>query len=162
MQPPIIISENERWFSSCNDFHKDGLSRVYTSTPKQKGCPSGSNNVNIRPYNRLKKTGDAIAYFTKGLEINPNDTWIYVRRGSIYCVLGEREKAEADFKKALEPFNKRIELDPNDIYAYFNRGKFYQAAGRYTEALEDYKTALDIDPEFVKAHSLLFELLKKQ
>ena len=44
----------------------------------------------------------AIEYYTKAISINPDYALAYYSRGMCYKALGEKEKANADFKKACD------------------------------------------------------------
>src|SRR5215831_7079346 len=60
----------------------------------------------------------AIADYTKALEINPNDAEIYNNRGVVYGATRRDDQAIADLTKALEINGKYAE-------AYNNRGVIY-------------------------------------
>ena len=57
-------------------------------------------------FNSQKKYNKAIENFTKALEINPKFAIVYKARSQAYILLGQNDKADADYKKA-------IELDPS-------------------------------------------------
>jgi tetratricopeptide (TPR) repeat protein len=60
--------------------------------------------------------------------------------------MGEYEKAEADYTRA-------IELDPKDAVAYNNRGANYNAMGEYEKAEADYTRAIELDPKDAVAYN---------
>jgi len=51
----------------------------------------------------------AIIGYTKAIELNPNQTDTYYKRGLVYKDMGQRDKAIADFRKAVELDNNYIE-----------------------------------------------------
>jgi tetratricopeptide (TPR) repeat protein len=118
----------------------------------------------------------ALEYFNKRIELNPDDTYAHFNRGKFYQTAGRYTEALEDFTKAIEFHPKRDNSTENDSQSalyYSTRGQCYEemannacagcnVAEMYEKAIADYKTALDIDSEFVKAHSLLHKLLKKQ
>ncbi len=69
----------------------------------------------------------ALLYLNKAVELNPLFTWNLSNRGWAYFLIGEFEKAELDYKKALE-------IEPHD---YNNLGRYLNyllAFGRIDEA----------------------------
>ena len=64
----------------------------------------------------------AIKYFSKAIEYNPNDASLYNNRGLAYYNLEQYNKAIADYTKA-------IEIKPNFADAYYNRGLAYLKKG---------------------------------
>jgi len=96
----------------------------------------------------------AIYLFTKGLELNPDNQYLYNDRGLCYLEKGEIDKAIADFSKA-------IELDADFAEAYFNRGlAYFRTGSKYTpegrasleKAISDYSKAVEIKPEYAEAY----------
>src|SRR5262249_12990403 len=73
-------------------------------------------------------------------------------RGSTYGMLGQDDKALADFSQA-------IALDPNNAAAWGNRGYAHRALGRYDKACADYQKALVLAPAQAGPHNALAWLL---
>ena len=48
-----------------------------------------------------QKYSDAISYYTKTLEVNPNYKYVYLRRGSSYYNLGFYRQAASDWDRAI-------------------------------------------------------------
>ncbi len=71
---------------------------------------------------------DAIAQFTKAIELKPEFTKAYVARAAVYEQLDQPEKALEDYKRALVFVN-----DDPDLY--YRTGKILNDLGRYEEAL---------------------------
>ncbi len=78
-----------------------------------------------------------------------------MNRANAYSGLGERQKALADYDKA-------IELDPGAALAYFNRGDEYRLLGDHERAIEDFETAVSLaqDPQVEAASRAWIESLK--
>jgi len=91
---------------------------------------------------------NAIADFTKAIEINPNHAKAYNNRGLAYG--GKQE-----YDSAISDFNKAIEINPAYAGAYNNRGIAHYAKGEHDKAWEDVRKAqslgYQVDPEFLKA-----------
>ena len=84
----------------------------------------------------------AIYLFTKGLELNPDNHYIYNDRGLCYLAVGDTDKAISDFSEA-------IVLEPDFAKAYYNRGLAYFEAKEYENAIANYTTAIGLldDPD---------------
>ena len=63
----------------------------------------------------MKKYNEAIADYSKAIEIKPNKDQAYYNRGIAYYILEKYNEAIADYSKA-------IEIDPKYQAAYYNRG----------------------------------------
>jgi tetratricopeptide (TPR) repeat protein len=110
---------------------------------------------------------DAIADFTKAIDIDPRFAKAYFNRGVAYEAEGHLKKGlrdyalrsriwrtdravtgstNADFTKeydrAIADFTKAIEIDPKDASAYASRGVAYEEIGRIDDAIVDYRAAL--------------------
>jgi tetratricopeptide (TPR) repeat protein len=90
-------------------------------------------------YSEQGDYAQAIADFTKAIELDPNNATAYFNRGLAQVNLGDPEQAIADFTKA-------IELDPDHALAYNNRGDVYYKAGDYAQAIADFTKAIELDP----------------
>ncbi len=58
----------------------------------------------------MGRYGEALADFNRAIELDPDSTWLMVRRGQTYQAMDRYEEALADF-------NRAIELDPDDAWA---------------------------------------------
>jgi tetratricopeptide (TPR) repeat protein len=88
----------------------------------------------------LKKYGEAAQVWTELLELEPGYYPAYAERGYSLAMSGEKEKAEADFRKAFES-------DPDQPRAYLLRGAAACAAGDFGGASADLEKALSLDPK---------------
>ena len=122
---------------------------------------------------------EALADYTKAIEIKPDFADAYNNRGVILGKLERNEEALADYTKAIEirpddadnyynrgntldkldryaealaDYAKAIELQPNDAYAYNNRGVTLFNLERYEEALADYMKAIEMKPDEARAY----------
>ena len=93
----------------------------------------------------------AIYLFTAGLELNPDNHYIYNDRGLCYLAVGDTDMAISDFSEA-------IELKPDFAGAYYNRGLAYYEKGKQNrtdpndKAIADFSKAIELDPNFVDAY----------
>ena len=82
---------------------------------------------------------DALDYYSRAIELNPNLVEAYVGLGNTYMDGEEYESAIAGYGEALR-------LDPNDAVIYFYRGSAYAALDEYDSAISDYSDALRHNP----------------
>ena len=127
---------------------------------------------------RFVRLRDAVAYFSRAIELDPDFKEAYNSRGIAYDYLERRRLAIQDFDEAidldenykhaynnrgivykklgelddaLEDFSRAIEIDQGYLTAYNNRGNVYRAVGQYGQAVKDYDRALEIKPDFARA-----------
>jgi hypothetical protein len=79
---------------------------------------------------RMENYQGAIADYTQGIRLKPNDAFAYVVRGNAKVQLGQYFAAIADCDTA-------IRLKPNDAFAYFLRGRAKEQLGQYFAAIAD-------------------------
>ncbi len=116
---------------------------------------------------------NALLYFSKAIELDPNSTGALSGRGNAYRELGRYEDALKDLDRAIDidpnfgdalynrgllfdemkmfdeailDYTKAISLDPDDIRPLNNRGVTYGNMGRYADAIEDFSAIILIDP----------------
>jgi len=82
---------------------------------------------------------DAIRVLEISKKISPDDTLPYLYLAEIYKKQGEFEKAEKEFRVALEKENYPFDVHKNLI-------DIYEKKGMYDKAIEEYKKAISINP----------------
>jgi tetratricopeptide (TPR) repeat protein len=124
-------------------------------------------------YLKLGRYENALADYTKAVELNPMHATAWECRGVAYERLGLPDKAVADLTKAIElnpkraawwvdralahkdlkqwdkclaDLSKAIELAPQDFQTWQNRGVAYQNLNRHEEAVADYTKAIQLGP----------------
>jgi tetratricopeptide (TPR) repeat protein/WD40 repeat protein len=87
----------------------------------------------------MRKFVEALADYTKSLEINPRiaQTWIY--RGQCYSTLGSVQKALADFDRAAQ-------ITDRDVMLYASRSELYANTGQFSLAAADLMTLINLSP----------------
>jgi tetratricopeptide (TPR) repeat protein len=88
---------------------------------------------------------DAIDNYTKAIESNPDDAFLYNNRGLAYFRVKE-------YKKSISDYTKAIELKPDYAVAYCNRGLAYFKIRSFDEAISDYTKAIELDPKYADAY----------
>jgi tetratricopeptide (TPR) repeat protein len=95
-------------------------------------------------YSNLPDYGQAIAYYSKAIELGAQADY-HFNRGLVFYM-------ESDFKNAISDFTNTIEMDPKFIEAYVMRGNVKDEAGFGAEALLDFDEAIRLDPEYASAY----------
>ena len=88
---------------------------------------------------------EAIFYYQKSIEINPQHDYAYNNMGFVYDNKG-------NYNKAIECYQKSIEINPQYNEAYYNMGFAYQNKGNYNRAIECYEKSIEIDPQYDNAY----------
>ena len=97
-------------------------------------------------FNRLDCFEDAVADFTRVLELDTHQETVFAHRGEAYMGLGQNELAIHDLDVA-------IARDPSDSRSYFNRALGRQRLGQLELADQDYTAAIDCDPDYHRAYN---------
>ncbi len=80
--------------------------------------------LDLTTLGRGGKPAQAVEYFSQAIQAEPNFAKSYNARGVAYVLLGEYDKARADFKKTLE-------IEPTDVQARENLN--HLDAGEYDQ-----------------------------
>ncbi|MEW5912653.1 MAG: tetratricopeptide repeat protein [Thermodesulfobacteriota bacterium] len=158
---PLLVGVS--WADDCDDLTapQHAQQRIQACT---KAIDSGKwtgNNQAINYNNRgiawavTKQYDQAIADFSKAIEINPKYAKAYYNRGISWRRKQQIEKAIADYTKA-------IELNPNYAKAYGNRAVALALLGRYKEALADAQRGTELDPSRQTKNREILEWIKKK
>ena len=88
---------------------------------------------------------EAIANFTKAIELNPDYAEAYYARGHVYGKQGEYDQSIANLTKA-------IELNPDYAQVYYFRGLTYSGQGEHDQAIQDFTKAIELNPKLAEAY----------
>jgi import receptor subunit TOM70 len=69
-----------------------------------------------------------------------------IKRGSMYMQLQKTDRAEKDFKLA-------VDIDPRNCDVFHHRGQLNILLDKTAKALEDFDTCIEINPNFALAHA---------
>jgi len=109
------------------------------------GCATAYYSTRAHDYYAKDQYDEAIADYTRVIELSPRSVNAYKNRGLAYYAKGQHDEAIADYNKALE-------IDPRLAPAYLNRGATYAAKGQYDKAISDLNRALEINPRYAEAY----------
>ena len=88
-------------------------------------------------YGQQGRFDDAIAEYSKAIELDPNLAEAYGNRGNAWRALGEVQRAIADYAEA-------ILLNPQDAGAYAGRALAYTSLGKDRSAEQDIDKAVEL------------------
>ncbi|MCL2832081.1 MAG: tetratricopeptide repeat protein [Treponema sp.] len=122
IKPPEIDNEPPKQFSSNESIDELLLNALYA-------------------HNKLKYS-EAITFYTRILELNPDDSvksLILKHRGMAFFARSHYEQAITDFAVSLE-------LDPSSYKAAYYRGIVLSVLKKYQESIDAFDQSLDINP----------------
>lgn len=88
---------------------------------------------------------EAIAWFTKAIQLNPKAIEAYLQRGIAYTKLDNHQQA-------IQNFDKVLKIEPKNAKAYYDRGKSFLVQQEYQSAEINFNYAIKFDANFAKAY----------
>ena len=96
----------------------------------------------------------ALEFLNKAVEDFPDDEYVINARGLLYMHTGVNDKAEADFKKAME-----VHQGSNRFVAYTNLAKLYEKQNRCSEGAQAYLNYMEkFDQHMIGNYNRLADL----
>ncbi len=143
-----IYAEKKDWDKALKEFHT--ISEIM---PMRK-----SNTFQIRRgelYGLMGLHEMAVADYTKAIEIDSTNGYVYAIRGDAYRLVGKYDLSVADYDRA-------IELDPESAHYYMQRGWVKDEFQHNPEAgLADYTSAIEMDRGLAYAYLYRGRLYEK-
>ena len=93
-------------------------------------------------------TKAAIANYSKAIELSPNLTEAWTRRGVTYLDMKELDQA-------LHDLNQAVRLSPSAFKTHYNRGRVFLEKGLFQEAINDLHHATSINGKHARAYRLM-------
>lgn len=87
----------------------------------------------------------AIEYFTRVIELAPQDSIAYFDRGMA-------KEMKGDILAAIDDYSKQIEVTPNSVDSYFLRAMLWDKLNRRDLAIQDYSKVLELEYDNADAH----------
>lgn len=180
-----LAKEPEERYGDFGEVRK-GLAAVYEQVTGE-GAPEAVQGAALNAVqwnnkgaslNELGRSGEALAYFDRALELTPRYEPAWSNKGNALDGLGRSEEALACYDHALtlnprfEPawsnkgstldglgrsqdalacYDHALKLNPHDEKAWYNKGKSLSRLEQYEEALACYEQALALNPRFEEA-----------
>ena len=104
-------------------------------------------------YSRMGDRQNAIAYYTRSLDMGDNNVQ------TVLAVAGEYLAME-EFQRAAEAYEWAVQLDPNNAQAHSNLGYAYARLGRSDEAMQENEQVLQLNPSDYVSHRNLVLLYR--
>lgn len=108
-----------------------------------------------REYFNARAYKESISYYTKALEIQPDNENLYYMRGFAYLRAGKYKEAVADCDRALK-------LVPDSAATYNNRGCAFTHIGDAVKAVSDFNQAIKYKPDLANPYKHLGTYWRKQ
>ncbi len=134
---------------SCSDYKRAAslgseIATEYLNGSNGSWCKEMTENYDLEKLCRDQYQNgeykEAIVNCDKLIELEPENIYAYIYRGSSKDELG-------DSKSAIQDYNKVIEIDPRDWNAYYNRGVTLRDSGNTTGAINDFTKTIELNPE---------------
>ena len=82
----------------------------------------------------------ALIHFSNAIDLDPQNSEMYINRGNTYRVL-------EDYEMAIQDYSAAIELDPKSASVYQSRGFSFYMTLQFENAIEDFTKAIELDPK---------------
>lgn len=138
---PTLTSAELKTFTKEYAYQASEADSKNSSQPKDEWAYFNQGTAN----GRIGNYKQAIKYFNKAIELNPELQRAYYNRAVAYEKLG-------NYDEAFKDFNKAIELNPQLAMFYRGRGFAYAEIGNYDQAINDYNTAIELEPKYAEAY----------
>jgi tetratricopeptide (TPR) repeat protein len=119
------------------------------------GCASGPHTAKQKKAQKWVERGlashdkseydQAITYYTRAIELNPQDSVAYYHRGNSYYAGGMNDRYRR-YGLAIADYNEAIRLNPQNANVYWKRGRAYAGIEKYDLAIADYTQAIQLNP----------------
>jgi len=121
-------------------------------TPQPSPSVSPTPTVNADAYYKQgsvyvtqKKWPEAIAAFTKAIELKPDYVDVYYNRGFAYTMTEE-------WQKAIDDLTKYIQLKPGNLTAYYDLGRAHNGLKQWDNAITDFTKYIQFNPDNFNAY----------
>ncbi len=93
----------------------------------------------------LKRYKEALAWYEKSLEYNPNNAEAHNNMGIILSILGA-------YEAAIQHFNEAKIINPTLPQVYNNLGNAHESLGQLHEAIKDYEMAISVQANYTDSY----------
>jgi tetratricopeptide (TPR) repeat protein len=155
-----------------------GVSRIFTGCILKRPDHSQAYLCRGFTYSELGRYQEALADYSKAIELDPKSAEAWYNRGNIYGRMRQRDRAIADYSKAIKvdekfapawnnrggyfnqlgqpdkavaDYSQAIKLQPKNPFFLFNRAHVYDRLDKPAKAVEDYSKAIELDSKFISA-----------
>ena len=99
---------------------------------------------------RNDQDAEAVLAFQEAIRLDPDLAEAHFRLGLGYELVGKREEAESEYKKAVETYKKYLAQNESDSEAHYDLGQTYAGLGQFSDAIREYREATKLredDPD---------------
>jgi Flp pilus assembly protein TadD len=99
---------------------------------------------------RNDQDAEAVLAFQEAVRLDPELAEAHFRLGLGYELVGKREEAESEYKKAVEAYKKYLAEHEADSEAHYDLGQTYAGLGQFSDAIREYREATKLkedDPD---------------
>jgi serine/threonine protein kinase/tetratricopeptide (TPR) repeat protein len=121
-----------------------GAARVFTGCILKRPDHAHAHYCRGNAYSRLRRYQDAVADFSRAIELSPSYTSAWNNRALAYYRLDRPEKTVEDSSRA-------IELNPDSTSAWNNRGWAHNKLNQPQQAISDFTRAIQLNPKSATA-----------
>jgi tetratricopeptide (TPR) repeat protein len=155
----VFVSENFEDFDLyVGTFVQDVLATANSSIDDLTKAITLNPTANAYKYRGICYAGlgdldKALADFTQGIRLAPNNVSIYNYRSIAYS-------KKKDYDRAIADCNKAIKIDQNYFLGYANLGSYYSTIDDYDRSIENCKKAIKLEPNngFVPTVQFILEM----
>jgi tetratricopeptide (TPR) repeat protein len=133
----ILTGINSYLAYSRNEVWKDNLTLWTDNAAKTPNLARPISNRGVA-YGTLGEKEQAIADYSKAIELDPGYLIASFNRGVAYGETGQWDKAVTDYTRVLM-------FDPGHVKAFYNRGLAYANLGQWSKAVEDYSKVIRLE-----------------
>jgi tetratricopeptide (TPR) repeat protein len=123
-----------RWMEKDAPKHEE-LLRVRAEAAKLFGVPERG------PEPHQAKPQDDRELYTLIIELSPEAAWAYLARGQFFQRNGQPQKAQEDYRKAVEVHTRVLDQKPNSPVRWADRALAYAELGDWNKAAGDWQKA---------------------
>jgi tetratricopeptide (TPR) repeat protein len=99
----------------------------------------------VKKGQEAKDWQEKIVFYSKAIELNPQNAEAYNDRGNAYF-------DKKYYEMALSDYNNAIAINRNNANPYNNRGRYYLVKKQFNMALKDFETAISLNPKIAVAY----------
>ena len=92
----------------------------------------------------LGKPAEAIPYFNKAIELDPQLVWAWCSKGLALEILDR-------LKESTECYDRALNIDPRHYTSLVGKGQVLKKLGNYSEALRFFDKAINLNPKGISA-----------
>ncbi len=160
LQYPLLVNRGLLWLE-CREWSKAIVD--LEAAIRLNGAHWSAFEILAQVYERQDKPDQAIDQFTRAIALRPDLAALYRARALVD--LRRTDQTSSGRERALRDLETAVRLEPSDArflrFDHTNRARLLYREGRDVDALAACEAALKADPNFLEAHRLKIDVLRK-